>query len=63
MRDSEMHPCPEGETCSELSILRLGSILETLDLVIVTPHTVRPTSQKDIKIDSNFLSYTHIYKD
>lgn len=37
-RDSEIFSCPGGETCWELSISWLGSILETLDLAIVTPH-------------------------
>lgn len=47
LRDSEIAPCPGGETCCGLSILWLGSILETLDLALATPQTARPSTQKE----------------
>lgn len=43
----EISPCPGGETCWELSILWLGSILETLALAIVTPHPAHPPTPRE----------------
>lgn len=47
IRASEIFLCPGGETCWGLSILWLGSILETLDLAIVTPHTAHPPTLRE----------------